>query len=70
MNATAAGQRWFTTGQAARRIGVDAWQVSRLYQRGLVEEPARLGRFRLIPAGDLDKLRRAALAAGYLTAGC
>ena len=65
-SAPAAGE-WLTTGQMAKRLGIDSWQVSRLYQRGLVEEPARLGRFRLIPAADLDKLRRAALAAGYLS---
>jgi hypothetical protein len=69
MNAMA-GQRWMTTGQAAREIGAESWQVARLFQRGLVEEPRRLGQFRLIAESDLPALKRAAEAAGYLHGTC
>jgi hypothetical protein len=62
----AALESYLSTGEAAVRLGLRDWQVARLYQRKLVEEPARFGRFRLIPVGDLDKLRRAAVRAGYL----
>jgi hypothetical protein len=55
-----------TVGQAARALGIDAWQVARLYERGILEEPPRLGRYRTIHRDDLPALRRAAQAAGYL----
>jgi hypothetical protein len=57
-----------STGDAARAIGVRDWQLTRLFRRGLVSEPARVGRFRIIRAADLPRLREAAVRAGYLTA--
>jgi hypothetical protein len=57
-----------STGQAAREIGVQHWQLVRLYVRKLVPEPARFGRYRAVRPADLDKLREAAKKAGYLDA--
>jgi hypothetical protein len=55
-----------STGQAAREIGIEGWQLVRMYVRGLVEEPHRFGRYRAVRRADLDKLRAAAVRAGYL----
>jgi hypothetical protein len=55
-----------TLGQAASALGLKDWQLVRLFTRGFAEEPARLGRFRVIRADDLPRLREAALRAGYL----
>jgi hypothetical protein len=58
---------YLTPGEVAVCLGVRDWQVLRLFQRGLLPEPPRLGRNRAIPAGDLDRVRQALVAAGYLT---
>jgi hypothetical protein len=62
----AALEHYLSTGEAAVRLGLRDWQVARLYQRGLVEEPRRFGRFRLVAESDLPAIRRAAQTAGYL----
>jgi hypothetical protein len=55
-----------STGEAARLLDLAGWQIVRLFRRGLVGEPARVGRYRVIRRADLPKLRAAAIAAGYL----
>jgi hypothetical protein len=64
--ATAMADKLLSTGEAAKAISIDTWQLARLFERGLVEEPPRFGRYRTIPVGLLPKLRAAAIAAGYL----
>ena len=64
--ATATANGLMSTGEAAKALGIDAWQLVRLYERGLAEEPARFGRYRAIDPADLPALRRAAVKAGYL----
>jgi hypothetical protein len=66
----AAGRAFLTTAEAARRLRVPEWTVARLFTRGLLPEPARVGRFRVIAEGDLPNVREALEEAGYLhTAG-
>jgi hypothetical protein len=67
MTTLAAEVEVMMTGTAARQIGIEHWQLVRLYTRGLVEEPHRFGRFRVVRVADLDKLRAAAVRAGYLS---
>jgi excisionase family DNA binding protein len=67
--AAVAEREYLTTGEAAVRLGAREWRVARLYQRGLLPEPRRLGRARLIPASDLPRLRDALMRAGYLQRG-
>jgi hypothetical protein len=67
--ATAPAAASMTPGQAASALGLRDWQLGRLYRRGLVEEPPRFGRFRVIRPDDLPRLRAAAVKAGYLPAG-
>jgi hypothetical protein len=60
----------FTTGETARLLGVQPWQVRRLFEAGHLPEPAsRAGLYRLIPQGDLTKVRAALVEAGYLEGG-
>jgi hypothetical protein len=63
---TATSERLLTTGQVAKVLGIDSWQVTRLIKRHLAVEPVRLGRHRAFTAADLPALRRAAVVAGYL----
>ena len=39
-----------TVGAVARRFGVPAWQIRRLFERGLLPPAARLGAYRVIAA--------------------
>jgi DNA-binding transcriptional MerR regulator len=59
----------FTIGQVARRFRVSAWKVRRLFERGLLPEPARVGAYRVIPPDDLPKIEAALRRAGYLPEG-
>jgi hypothetical protein len=54
------------TRDAARVLGVEPWQVARLYQKGLVDEPPRVGNSRVLTPQDLPALRTAFQEAGYL----
>lgn len=53
-------------GDAASRIGIRTWQLQRLYARGLLDAPARCGRYRLVDEADFPAIREAAIQAGYL----
>ncbi len=48
-----------TIGAAAERCGVPAWQVRRLFERGLLPAAARVGSYRVIDPDDLPKVRAA-----------
>ena len=64
--ATAATDQFLSVGDAGERIGVTAWQVSRLYERGFMTPAPRIGGRRIIPVADLPRLKEAARKAGYL----
>jgi hypothetical protein len=55
-----------TTGDAAQALGCREWQVSRLFERGLLPEPRRVGGKRVLTRADLDGIRVALIRAGYL----
>jgi len=57
---------YLTVGEAADRCGVQCWRLRRLFERGLLDEPERVGHARLIPEGDMPRVRAALEAAGYL----
>lgn len=67
----AKNQRAYSTGEVAKLYPpVAPWQVARLFERGLVPERQRLGRYRIITEDDLPEIERALREAGYLvTAG-
>jgi DNA-binding transcriptional MerR regulator len=56
----------YTTGDVAERYGIPEWRVRRLYERGILPEPARAGTYRLIRAEDLPGVENALRRAGYL----
>jgi DNA-binding transcriptional MerR regulator len=55
-----------TIGAVADRFGVAAWQVRRLYERGILPPADRVGPYRVIDAADLPKVGAALRQAGYL----
>jgi excisionase family DNA binding protein len=55
-----------TLGQAAKRLGVPSWTLRRLITSGRLAEPARLGAYRIFYESQLDDLRAALVARGYL----
>jgi DNA-binding transcriptional MerR regulator len=59
-----------TIGAAAGRFGVAAWQVRRLYERGILPPAERIGPYRVIDPADLPEVEAALRRAGYLAAEC
>jgi DNA-binding transcriptional MerR regulator len=57
---------YLTIGTVARRYGCPAWQVRRLFERGLLPPAPRVGAYRVIAAGDLPVVEKALREAGYL----
>jgi hypothetical protein len=57
---------YLTVGAIAARLGCRPWQVRRLFERGLLPQPPRVGAYRVIPAADLPKVKAALCRAGYL----
>jgi hypothetical protein len=65
-----------TIGAAARHFTelhpqtkpVKPWMVRRLFERGILPEPPRLGCYRVIHAGDLPEVEAALRKCGYLPA--
>lgn len=55
-------------GMAAKRLGVDLWQLQRSIERGLVTHYGRIGRLRVIDVADLPKVEAELRKAGYLKA--
>jgi hypothetical protein len=55
-----------TVGAVARRYGIPPWMVRRVYERGLLPEPPRVGAYRVVPVDDLPRLEAALRGAGYL----
>jgi hypothetical protein len=49
-----------------RFLNCEHWQLVRCYQRGLVDEPPRVGNSRVLTPADLPALRSALEQAGYL----
>jgi hypothetical protein len=64
----ATADKLLTTGDAAQALGCREWQVSRLYERGFLPEPPRVGGKRVLTQADLPAIRDAAVRAGYLPA--
>jgi hypothetical protein len=58
--------RKLSIGQAAARFDVPLWKVRRLFERGLLPEPERIGVYRLLDEADLPAVEAALLRAGYL----
>ena len=59
---------FYSTGQVAKRFGVDRWRIRRLFECGAVPEVGRLAGKRVIPADRLAKIKSALKARGWLEA--
>lgn len=58
--------RVHTLGDLARRFDCPVWAVRRVFERGLLPEPARAGAYRVIADPDVPAVLAALRAAGYL----
>jgi DNA-binding transcriptional MerR regulator len=56
-----------TIGETATRLGVQAWHVRRLFERGLLPPAQRVGAYRVVAVADLPKIETALRNAGYLS---
>ncbi len=57
-----------STGEASLRLGCLSWHLSQLWARGLMPEPARVGRQRAIAVADLPRYAEALRQAKYIKA--
>ena len=57
-----------TMGQVAARYGVQQHHVRRIFQRGFLPEPQRVGAYRVVAVEDLPKVEDALRRAGYIPA--
>jgi hypothetical protein len=55
-----------TIGKAACALGVEQWKVRRLYQRGILEEPPRVGPYRVLMPSELGQVADALFTAGLV----
>jgi predicted DNA-binding transcriptional regulator AlpA len=57
---------YLTLGQVAERLGCQSWQVLRLFQRGLLPEPPRIGINRVVHRDRIPEIKAALEKAGFL----
>lgn len=55
-----------TLGDIARRYQRPLWMIRRIFKRGFLPEPARVGPYRVIPVDELPLIEQALIRAGYL----
>ena len=55
-----------TLGQVATHFQIQLWQVRAIYQRGILPEPPRFTRFRIVDRSELPTIRAALITGGYL----
>lgn len=55
-----------TLGDLSRRFNCPLWAVRRVFERGLVAEPPRVGAFRVVADEDVPAVEAALRSAGYL----
>jgi hypothetical protein len=58
--------KFLTLRQAAKTIGVQLWQLQRIYEVNLLEEPMRVGNLRVVTETDFPQIRQALVQRGYL----
>ncbi len=56
-----------TIGDVAKKLGCRAWQVRRLYERGILPPADRLGVYRVFHERDLPRIASALREMGYLS---
>jgi DNA-binding transcriptional MerR regulator len=61
--------RYYAIGAIARHFGCHAWQVRRAIERKILDEPSRVGAYRVFTVEDLPRVETALRMAGYLPEG-
>jgi DNA-binding transcriptional MerR regulator len=56
-----------TTGDLSKRFGVPVWQILSAIRRGYLQEPRRIGCYRVFTDDDLPRIKAALQQAGYLS---
>jgi len=59
---------YVTTGELGDALGVQAWRIARLFELGVLPEPQRIARRRLIPRSAIPAVVDALRARGWLGA--
>jgi hypothetical protein len=54
--------------EAARQLRCPVWQIRKIFDRGLLPQPPRLGPYRVILPEDLPRIADALVRAGYRSA--
>jgi DNA-binding transcriptional MerR regulator len=57
--------RYYTTGQLARLLNCYPWQLQKLFDRRLVDEPQRVGNVRMYSEADVAAVKAALRRCGY-----
>jgi|GEM_PF-2448743 hypothetical protein len=52
----AAGIDFVSLGELAQQLGVQVWQIARLFELGIIPEPPRLSRRRVIPKAAIPDI--------------
>ena len=63
------GKKLLTPGQVAQELGCQVWQLTRLYELGLLPEPPRVGRCRILTRADVPGIKAALRKRGHLPVG-
>lgn len=51
--------RPLTMGQVGARFGLPAWKIRRVFELGILPEPARIGAYRVVYEADLPAIEAA-----------
>jgi hypothetical protein len=61
-------EKFLTLGDAAQRIGHGCrrWMIQRIFERGILPQPKRIGLYRILSESDLGNIERVLREHGYL----
>jgi hypothetical protein len=59
---------FISLGDLAQDLGVQSWRIARLFELGLIPEPPRLSRRRIIPKADIPAIVEALRCRHWLPA--
>ena len=60
---------YLSLGELGDTLGVQSWRIARLFELGLLPEPPRIGRRRVIPKAMIPEIVDALRARGWLSSG-
>jgi hypothetical protein len=58
--------KYFSLGEAGDLLSTQSWRIARLFDMGILEEPPRVGRRRLIPESMIPIIAAALRERGWL----